>query len=131
VDEATWIAANAARLGRALARPQVRAELLALLGTDDAERRRQRRLVEARAELAGLGAALADRGGRGRMGSLETVFAVVVTVLAAVAVIGALVFAVVWEWAAVRRTLADRRDSRPPSDADFWPEQRALQEPPR
>ena len=34
MDEAEWIAANAAWLGRALARPQVRAELLALLGTD-------------------------------------------------------------------------------------------------
>jgi hypothetical protein len=54
VDEAEWIAANAARLGRALARPQVRAELLALLGIDDAERRRQRRLAAARAELVGL-----------------------------------------------------------------------------
>jgi hypothetical protein len=54
VDEAEWIAANAARLGRALARPQVRAELLALLGTDDAERRRQRRLAAARTELVGL-----------------------------------------------------------------------------
>jgi len=54
VDETEWIAANAARLGRALARPQVRAELLALLGTDDAERRRQRRLAAARAELVGL-----------------------------------------------------------------------------
>ena len=54
MDEAEWIAANAARLGRALARPQVRAELLALLGTDDAERRRQRRLAAARAELVGL-----------------------------------------------------------------------------
>jgi hypothetical protein len=54
VDEAEWIAANAARLGRALARPQVRAELLALLGTDDVERRRRRRLAAARAELVGL-----------------------------------------------------------------------------
>ena len=54
MDEAEWMAANAARLGRALARPQVRAELLALLGTDDAERRRQRRLAAARAELVGL-----------------------------------------------------------------------------
>jgi hypothetical protein len=54
VDEAEWIAANAARLGRALARPQVRAELLALLGTDNAERRRQRRLAAARAELASM-----------------------------------------------------------------------------
>jgi hypothetical protein len=54
VDEAEWIDTNAARLGRALARPQVRAELLALLGTDDAGRRRQRRLEAARAELSGL-----------------------------------------------------------------------------
>jgi hypothetical protein len=65
------------------------------------------------------------------MGSLETIFAVVVTALAALAVIGALSFAVVWEVCAIRRTLADRRDSRPPTDADFWREQRALQEPPR
>jgi hypothetical protein len=48
-----------------------------------------------------------------------------------VAVIGALAVVLVWEWAAIRRALADRRDSRPPSDADFWREQRALQEPPR
>jgi hypothetical protein len=54
VDEAEWIAANAAWLGRALARPQIRAELLALLGTDNAERRRQRRLAAARAELASM-----------------------------------------------------------------------------
>jgi hypothetical protein len=65
------------------------------------------------------------------MGSLETIFAVVVTALAALAVIGALSFAVVWEVCAIRRTLADRRDSRPPTDADFWRGQRALQEPPR
>lgn len=54
MDEAEWIAANAAWLGRALARPQIRAELLALLGTDNAERRRQRRLAAARAELASM-----------------------------------------------------------------------------
>jgi hypothetical protein len=54
VDEAEWINANAARLGRALARPQVRAELLALLGAEDAERRHQRRLAAARAELASM-----------------------------------------------------------------------------
>jgi len=65
------------------------------------------------------------------MGNLATIFGAVVTMLAAVAVIGALVFAVVWEWAAIRRTLADHRDSRPPTDADFWREQRALHEPPR
>jgi hypothetical protein len=65
------------------------------------------------------------------MGSLEVIFGAVVVVLAALAIIGALVFAVVWEWTAIRRTLADRRDSGPPTDADFWREQRALQEPPR
>jgi hypothetical protein len=54
VTEQEWITANAARLGRALIDPAVRAELLALLGTDDAERRRQRRLDAARVELAGL-----------------------------------------------------------------------------
>ena len=54
MDEAEWIEVNAARLGRALAHPQVRAELLALLGTNDAERRRQRRLAAARAELASI-----------------------------------------------------------------------------
>jgi hypothetical protein len=54
VDEAEWINANAARLGRALARPQVRAELLVLLGAEDAEQRHQRRLAAARAELASM-----------------------------------------------------------------------------
>jgi hypothetical protein len=67
------------------------------------------------------------------MGSLEVIFGAVVVVLAALAVIGALVFAVVWEVCAIRRTLADHRDpaTRPPTDADFWREQRALHEPPR
>ena len=65
------------------------------------------------------------------MGSLEVIFGAVVIVLAALAVIGALVVVLVWEWAAIWRTLTDRRDSRPPTDADFWREQRALQEPPR
>jgi hypothetical protein len=65
------------------------------------------------------------------MTALETVFAAVVAVLAALAVIGALVFAVVWEVAAIRRILADRRDSRPPTDADFWRSQRALTTPER
>jgi hypothetical protein len=64
------------------------------------------------------------------MGTVETVFATVVTVLAAVAVIGALVFAVVWEVCAIRRTLAAHRDAgRPPTDEDFWRQQRALNEP--
>jgi hypothetical protein len=38
------------------------------------------------------------------MGSLEVIFGAVVVVLAALAVIGALVFAVVWEVCAIRRT---------------------------
>ena len=65
------------------------------------------------------------------MGTLEAVFATVVTVLAAVAVIGALVFAVVWEVCGIRRTLATHRDGagRPPTDEDFWRQQRALNEP--
>jgi len=65
------------------------------------------------------------------MGTIETVFAVVVSVLAALAVIGALVFAVVWEVCAIRRALATHRDTtgRPLTDEDFWRQQRALKEP--
>jgi hypothetical protein len=65
------------------------------------------------------------------MGTVETVFAVVVSVLAALAVIGALVFAVVWEVCAIRRTLGTHRDTagRPLTDEDFWRQQRALNEP--
>ena len=37
--------------------------------------------------------------------SLDVVFAYVVGVLAGLAVIGALAFALVWEWCAIRRTL--------------------------
>jgi hypothetical protein len=50
------------------------------------------------------------------MGSLETLFAIVVVVLAALAIIGALVFAIVWEWCAIRRTLAAHRRKLP----DAW-----------
>ena len=57
------------------------------------------------------------------MGSLEIIFATVVAILAALAVIGALVFAVVWEWCAIKRTLAAHR--RQPSDA-WWRERGAL-----
>jgi hypothetical protein len=64
------------------------------------------------------------------MGTVETVFATIVGVLAAIAVIGALVFAVVWEVCAIRRTLSTHRDAtRPPTDEDFWRQQRALNEP--
>ena len=41
--------------------------------------------------------------------SLDVIFAYVVGVLAALAVIGALAFALVWEWCAIRRTLAAHR----------------------
>jgi hypothetical protein len=54
------------------------------------------------------------------METLETVFAAVVAVLAALAVIGALVFMVIWEWCAIRRTLAVHR--RQPPDASRWRE---------
>jgi hypothetical protein len=65
------------------------------------------------------------------MGTVETAFAVLVTLLAAFAVIGALVYAITWEVAAIRRVLAAHRDtaSRPPTDEDFWRQQRALHEP--
>jgi hypothetical protein len=68
------------------------------------------------------------------MGSLEVIFAAVVAVLAAVAVIGALVYAITWEVAAIRRVLAAHRDragNRPLTDEDFWRQQRALTEPPK
>jgi hypothetical protein len=53
-DQDAWVEHNAAELRRTLADPAVRAEVLALLGADDSGRRRQRRLEEARRELAGL-----------------------------------------------------------------------------
>jgi hypothetical protein len=46
------------------------------------------------------------------MGTLEVAFAAAVSLLAAVCVILALVFAICWLWAALRRTLAR---SRPPT----------------
>ena len=49
-----WIARNAEQARRALCVAAVRAELLALLGTDDSEQRRERRLAEARRELASI-----------------------------------------------------------------------------
>jgi predicted nucleic acid-binding protein len=49
-DSAAWVERVAADLGRALADPAVRAEVLALL--DGHERDRARRLEAARAELA-------------------------------------------------------------------------------
>jgi hypothetical protein len=54
VDEQAWRQQQAVRIRRALERPEVRAELLALLGMGDDGRRRTRRLEAARAELADL-----------------------------------------------------------------------------
>jgi hypothetical protein len=51
---AAWQARNAAQVRRALANPEVRAELLALLGMDDDGRERERRLQAAREELDAL-----------------------------------------------------------------------------
>jgi hypothetical protein len=55
--------------------------------------------------------------------SLEVLFAYVVGVLAGLAVIGALAFALVWEWCAIRRTLAAHRHRAPDG---FWRERGAL-----
>jgi hypothetical protein len=50
---------------------------------------------------------------------LDVIFAAVVGVLAAIAVIGALVFVIVWEVCAIRRTLAaHRRQVEPPGT--YW-----------
>ena len=49
-----WIERNAAQARRALLNPDVRMELLALLGSDDSDQRRERRLAEARRDLASL-----------------------------------------------------------------------------
>ena len=49
-----WIERNAAQLRRALLDPDVRMELLALLGVDDSAQRRERRLAEARRDLASM-----------------------------------------------------------------------------
>jgi hypothetical protein len=62
------------------------------------------------------------------MGSLEAIFGTIVVVLAAVAVIGALVVVIVAEVYAIRRTI-ERHRNPPPTDADFWRQQRALTEP--
>jgi hypothetical protein len=55
--------------------------------------------------------------------SLDVVFAYLVGVLAGLAVIGALAFAVVWEWCAIRRTLAAHRHQAPEG---FWRERGTL-----
>jgi hypothetical protein len=59
------------------------------------------------------------------MATLDVIFAAVVGVLADVAVVGALVFALVWEWCAIRRTLAAHRRRQAP-DASFWRDHAAV-----
>jgi hypothetical protein len=55
--------------------------------------------------------------------SVDVVFAYVVGVLAGLTVIGALAFALVWEWCAIRRTLAAHRHRAPDG---FWRGRAAL-----
>jgi hypothetical protein len=55
--------------------------------------------------------------------SLDVVFAYVVGVRAGLAVIGALVVALVWEWCAIRHTLAAHRHRAPEG---FWRDRGAL-----
>jgi hypothetical protein len=62
--------------------------------------------------------------------SLDVMFATVVGVLAGLAVIGALAFALVWEWCAIRRTLATHRHPAPPPEL-FWRDRAALRIPER
>ena len=61
--------------------------------------------------------------------SLDVIFAYVVGVLAGLAVIGALAFALVWEWCAIRRTLAGHR--RPAREESFWRDRTVLGVPER
>jgi hypothetical protein len=56
---------------------------------------------------------------------LDVIFAYVVGMLAGLAVIGLLVFVLVWEWCAIRRTLAAHRHQPPPNES-FWRDHPAL-----
>ena len=61
--------------------------------------------------------------------SLDVIFASVVAVLAGVAVVGALVFVIVWEVCAIRRTLADHRRRAGPPERSYWREHAAVTAP--
>jgi hypothetical protein len=51
--------------------------------------------------------------------TVDAIFASVVGVLAGLAVVGALVFVLVWEWCAIRHTLANhRRSTAPPASSE-------------
>jgi transketolase C-terminal domain/subunit len=61
------------------------------------------------------------------MGSLEVIFAAIVGVLAGLAVVGALAFAITWEIAAIRRILDRHR--KPTPEQQFWADHRAVRVP--
>jgi hypothetical protein len=61
--------------------------------------------------------------------SLDVIIATLVGVLAGLAVIGALAFALVWEWCAIRRTLATHR--RQPPNESSWRDHTSLRIPER
>jgi hypothetical protein len=60
---------------------------------------------------------------------LEAIFATVVGVLAGLAVVGALAFALVREWCAIKRTLAANRPPTP--EERFWRQHAAVTVPER
>jgi hypothetical protein len=60
---------------------------------------------------------------------MDVIFAWIVGVLAALTVIGALTFALVWEWCAIKRTLAANRPPTP--EESFWREHAAVTVPER
>jgi hypothetical protein len=89
------------------------AALLEPLGAEDGGRQRERRVGEGRSQLVGLEVRWLLL--KETSMSLDVIFATIVGVLAGLAVIGALAFALVWEWCAIRRTLAANGVSRPTS----------------
>jgi hypothetical protein len=62
---------------------------------------------------------------------LSTVFAWIVPILSALAVIGALVFTVVWEVCAIRRTLAQHRLRQLDPSTRYWSDRSAVTVPER
>ena len=62
------------------------------------------------------------------MPSLDQLFAWAIAVLAGAACLGALVVVIVAEVYAIRRTIQRHRNP-PPTDADFWAQQRVLTQP--
>lgn len=59
------------------------------------------------------------------MDTLSMIFAATVTILAALACVGALVVVIVAEAYAIKRTI-ERHRNPPLTDTDFWRQQRAL-----